>query len=782
MLLGLLGFLVMFAGECPTDPGAELDRDDGELQSGPPTSDVLVFSRRSNVTDWDVWRMYSNGNGQRPITRTPDVDEIDPSLSPDGTMIAYAAADDIFVMNVDGSGVRNLTGGMTFDAEEQHPTWLPDGTQIAFAGRRNRNYDLYTVPVGGSAQAAPLITGGGDQLQPNISPEGTRVAYLNDGRIAITTLADGSTETLPTCPADDDDLCIEGWPRWSHDGMKVAWTRVFQKFENGKTKENLSAVVFKTIGGGVDTDNELVGLVPLSSAWSPDDSHLAFIDFTQNIVVLPVPGTTGGQRRELVSCDCRFHNGLSWGDARPLVSIKDGSAKEGNSGTRQMRFIVELSSASQDPVRVDYQTQAITGGATQGSDFTATTGFVTIGPGQTQEYATVDILGDTTLEPNERLNVVASLPVDATARLGRSRAYGTILDDDKPTPTPRPSPTPSTSSPSPSPSVPSLSPGRIVFVSEAGGFTQLFTMLGDGSGVQHISTNQASSNLDDPSWSSDGSKIIHTASDGAQTEIIERASGVAGAFTVPVPQSSQDVEPAYRGGSSTDFWWASNEHGDFDLFRGPGRNHMTTSTADERDVSFGTDPVKMVYEANYDGPDFDIFLQALAASGANLSGSPENLTQEVAGPAANDIDPDLSADGTKVVFSSDRTGGGDIYVVDVATRTATRLTTDPAAETKPTFSPDGNQIAFVRVVGGDTEIFRMNATAGATAVNISNNPGGPDTSPDWGPASTSSSRPAGSSEIAIALPFLMAAGVTVKKVRERRKERYLAEEDRRIFS
>ena len=47
---------------------------------------------------------------------------------------------------------------------------------------------------------------------------------------------------------------------------------------------------------------------------------------------------------------------------------------------------------------------------------------------------------------------------------------------------------------------------------------------------------------------------------------------------------------------------------------------------------------------------------------------------------------------TKIAFSY----AGDIWLVDRSGGTAQRLTTDPAREAYPTFSPDGSQVAFTR--------------------------------------------------------------------------------------
>ena len=60
--------------------------------------------------------------------------------------------------------------------------------------------------------------------------------------------------------------------------------------------------------------------------------------------------------------------------------------------------------------------------------------------------------------------------------------------------------------------------------------------------------------------------------------------------------------------------------------------------------------------------------------------------------------PCMSPDGLVIVFSSPRTGSGDIYQIDRDGSQLVRLTNSPDFETDPLFSPDGTAIAFAREV------------------------------------------------------------------------------------
>ena len=71
-------------------------------------------------------------------------------FSPDGTRLAFTSNRDgnpeIYVMNLDGSGLRRLTNHPGIDAT---PTWSPTGTQIAFTSDRGGAPSIYVVGVDG---------------------------------------------------------------------------------------------------------------------------------------------------------------------------------------------------------------------------------------------------------------------------------------------------------------------------------------------------------------------------------------------------------------------------------------------------------------------------------------------------------------------------------------------------------------------------------------------------------------------------------------------------------
>ena len=110
------------------------------------------------------------------------------------------------------------------------------------------------------------------------------------------------------------------------------------------------------------------------------------------------------------------------------ISIGDFSLAEGNAGQTAFRFTVTLDQAQTAPVTVDYSTAD--GTATAPSDYTATSGTLTFAAGETAKTVTVQVNGDTAVEPDETLTVNLANAV-GSATIADAQAVGTIGNDDR---------------------------------------------------------------------------------------------------------------------------------------------------------------------------------------------------------------------------------------------------------------------------------------------------------------------------------------------------------------
>jgi hypothetical protein len=111
-----------------------------------------------------------------------------------------------------------------------------------------------------------------------------------------------------------------------------------------------------------------------------------------------------------------------------LTIVSDVSVKEGDTGTTNAVFTVQLSAASGLTTTADYATSDVT--ATAPDDYLGSTGTVTIAPGDTTGTFAVPVVGDTLYEGDERFLVQLTGATNGAVSDDDFGAYGIILDDD----------------------------------------------------------------------------------------------------------------------------------------------------------------------------------------------------------------------------------------------------------------------------------------------------------------------------------------------------------------
>ncbi len=132
--------------------------------------------------------VISNLDGSQRHAITPrSVFAVDPDWSPDGTRIVYSeirplrdtAQTRLAMVNPDGTGRHTLTpyGG----ADELNPKFAPDGRTIIFerAKQTGRNSAVMAMPAAGGAARVIYDTRAWD-TNPIPSPDGTRILFTSD--------------------------------------------------------------------------------------------------------------------------------------------------------------------------------------------------------------------------------------------------------------------------------------------------------------------------------------------------------------------------------------------------------------------------------------------------------------------------------------------------------------------------------------------------------------------------------------------------------------------------
>ncbi len=104
-----------------------------------------------------------------------------------------------------------------------------------------------------------------------------------------------------------------------------------------------------------------------------------------------------------------------------------------------------------------------------------------------------------------------------------------------------------------------------------------------------------------------------------------------------------------------------------------------------------------------------------------------NLTSD----PAPDIAPAWSPDGTQIAFASQRMQNWDLYLMRADGSNLRRLTNDPAYDSDPAWSPDGTQIAFTSSRNGNLDVFVL--TLADQLIEQLTDDAAADYGPDWSP-------------------------------------------------
>jgi len=232
-----------------------------------PDAERIAVATRIGGSWSGIYVMDAHGRGLTKVAGRSTFDG-EPDWSPDGSKIAFRSESSgpfgafgrIWVVNADGSGLRQLssdTEEYTYDAQ---PAWSPDGSTVLFA----RSGELYTVGADGTGEAL-LMSCRLACADPTWSPDGRRIAYVTltdadgdgvaEGHMDIYVMnADGSgSQRLTTTAAQDDS------PAWSPDGTQI----VFRRAADGNSQ------LYRVRADGTDEVKLSRSLSDAQPTWSP---------------------------------------------------------------------------------------------------------------------------------------------------------------------------------------------------------------------------------------------------------------------------------------------------------------------------------------------------------------------------------------------------------------------------------------------------------------------------------------------------------------------------------
>jgi Tol biopolymer transport system component len=246
---------------------------ESEASSSPDGTKIAFTRARRPNAPFEIWVVNADGSGLRRLTRHRAFSTA-PAWSPDGRRIVYATDKDapapkskkarpgpwrLYVMDADGTDKKRLTrnrGRTSFG----DPQWSPDGSRIAAARFRPANsprrFDssLLVMNADGTNRRRLTKPGGADELNPNWSPDGAKIAF------EVTRLFDRRQSDLAVMGANGGGVrrltrtkFFETNPVWAPDGTRIAFTSDRDRRALSRTRlgRGFELYTMETDGSGV---------------------------------------------------------------------------------------------------------------------------------------------------------------------------------------------------------------------------------------------------------------------------------------------------------------------------------------------------------------------------------------------------------------------------------------------------------------------------------------------------------------------------------------------------
>ena len=263
--------------------------------------------------------------------------EVMPSLSPDGTMIAYQAVNpsgpsntDIYVRRVGGENPINLTADSA--EPDRYPAFSPEGDRIAFSSARSGDYGIWVM--GATGESARRLTDFGHA--PSWSADGTQLVVatqpVSQGNFHPT--ADSELWVVDVESGDSFQIAAGDamQPDWSPKGHRVAFWSIGGYGDQPEGQRDIWTVRADGSDPVSVTDDFHVDWSPV---WSPDGRHLYFSSDrggSMNLWRVPIDEETGrilADPEPITSGGSGFRHSLSVSaDGRSLAYVDEGGGQD----------------------------------------------------------------------------------------------------------------------------------------------------------------------------------------------------------------------------------------------------------------------------------------------------------------------------------------------------------------------------------------------------------------------------------------------------------------------
>jgi Tol biopolymer transport system component len=246
-----------------------------------PDGHTLVYADFKNL-----WLVPAEGGGATPLT-TEDALDQNPVWSPDGRTIFFSSVRDgtpaLWGVRVSDGALHRLTSGTSAEAE---PSLSANGSRIAYSTSDDKP-DI--VVVDRATGTRTEISGSTSDVDPAVAPDGSSVAFVSDRRggydLWLQPLREGSVDGPPRQITEHRGSVAV--PAFSPDGRWLAYHRVDQGQRD---------IWIVPTDGGVPQRFTEHPAIDINPTFSPDGTRLAFISRRGGVENLWVAPVAGGRR------------------------------------------------------------------------------------------------------------------------------------------------------------------------------------------------------------------------------------------------------------------------------------------------------------------------------------------------------------------------------------------------------------------------------------------------------------------------------------------------------